>query len=351
MSSVLSPEYRRDPVTGRWVIIAPERAARPIGLAHTKPHARRNAERDVCPFCEGHEDDTPGETHAIRDPGSAPNGPGWRLRVVPNKFPAVRSTTDSDLKSTGELYESFPGFGSHELVIECPFHESNPTILTDQEFCQVLIAYRERIRFLSMDSRFAYVTVFKNVGAEAGASLAHLHSQIIATPIVPDSVRLELESAGDYYLGEQQCVFCDIVAEDLGDGSRVVAETPRFLAICPFAPRFAYEVWILPKVHVSGYDSVPDAHLLELSGLMKLVLGKIDAALGEPAYNYYLHTNPARVRELPYYHWHFEILPRTSRQAGFEWGSGCFINVVPPERAAQELRAATPEPDVDVLRG
>lgn len=335
-----SPEYRRDPVTGRWVIIAPERASRPLGLADTKPHARRNIERDECPFCDGHEHDTPHESFAVRTLGTAPNGPGWQLRVVPNKFPAVRPSTDTDLKSTGELFESFPGFGVHELVIECPYHESNPTGLKDDDFTRVFVAYRERMRVLAADPRFGYVMVFKNVGAEAGASLAHLHSQIIATPIVPDSVRLELEAAGDYYLGERQCVFCDIVKEELADRSRVVEETPHFVAICPFAGRFAYEMWVLPKDHVSGYDSTPDAHLAELAGLMKLILGKLDLAVGDPAYNYYLHTSPARTRDLPYYHWHIEIMPRTSRPAGFEWGSGCFINSVPPERAAAELRAA-----------
>lgn len=349
MSISPAPEYRRDPVSGRWVIIAPERSARPIALADTKPHARRNAERDVCPFCEGHEIDTPDEYHAVRDPGSAANGPGWQLRVVPNKFPAVRPLDGADLKSTGELFESFPGFGAHELVIECPFHESNPTNLTDAEFGRVFVAYRDRMRVLAADPRFAYVTVFKNVGAEAGASLAHLHSQIIATPIVPDAVRLELEAAGDYYLGERQCVFCDILREELADGTRVVAESANVAAICPFASRFAYEVWVFPKSHQSGYETTPDALLVELAGLTKLVLGKIDAALGDPAYNYFIHTSPARVRDLPYFHWHLEIMPRTARQAGFEWGSGCFINAVPPERAAAELRAATPQPDVDVL--
>ncbi len=344
-----SPEYRRDPVTGRWVVIAPERASRPLGLADTKPHARRNIERDECPFCEGHEHDTPHESYAVRTPGTAPNGPGWQLRVVPNKFPAVRATADSDLKSTGELFESFPGFGVHELVIECPFHESSPTVLTDGEYARVLVAYRERIRTLADDPRFAYVTVFKNVGAEAGASLAHLHSQLIATPIVPDAVRLELESAGDYYLGERRCVFCAVAKAELAGRTRLVAETAHFVAFCPFAARFAYEVWVMPKRHASGYESTSDAELLELSGLMKLVLGKIDSALGDPAYNYYLHTSPARIRDLPYYHWHFEILPRTSRQAGFEWGSGCFINLVPPERSARDLRAAEIRPDIDIL--
>jgi UDPglucose--hexose-1-phosphate uridylyltransferase len=344
MSALLHPEYRRDPVTGRWVIVAPERARRPLALSHSKPHPRRDAERDVCPFCEGREADTPHELYAVRN-GTRPGEPGWRLRVVPNKFPAVQPLDGVPFAASGTLFETFPGFGQHEVVIECPHHESNPVGLTDAAFRDVLVAYRERLRALSDDRRFSYVTVFKNVGAEAGASLAHLHSQIVATPVVPDQVRDELAGADAYYRRERRCVFCDIVRQELDAGVRVVARTPHFLAVAPFASRFGYEMWVLPTAHDSRYEAVTDPLAAELGGLLKLALGKLDGVLAHPAYNYFLHTGPARADELPYYHWHLEVIPRTARAAGFEFGSGCFINAVAPEAAAAELRAAVPPPN------
>jgi UDPglucose--hexose-1-phosphate uridylyltransferase len=346
----LAPEYRRDPVTGRWVIFAPERSLRPLALSHSKPHSRWDAERDACPFCEGHETDTPQELLAYRDPGSKPNGPGWRLRVVPNRFPAVRPTAGtSPHAGPGGLFKAAPGVGTHELIIECPRHKSSPTAMTDAECANVFRAYRDRLSALAADPRFAYVTVFKNVGAEAGASLAHLHSQIVATPIIPEAVRQELDGAADYHLQEGRCVFCDLVQREAQAGVRVVAATPHFQAITAYAGRFAYETWVLPRSHESHYETITDAHAAELAQLIKMILGKLDGVLGHPAYNYYLHTAPTRSGPLAYYHWHLEIVPRTARPAGFEWGSGCFINAVLPEVAAVELRSAEPPPDDDIF--
>lgn len=342
-ASTLSPEYRRDPVTGRWVIIAPERALRPLSLSNAKPHLRRDAERDTCPFCPGAEAGTTEELYSLRDANTRPGEAGWSLRVIANKFPAVRPVPGGALIHTGMfLYEARPGFGLHEVVIECAAHRSNPVELTDAEFTAVLVAYRERVKALSADPRVAYVTVFKNVGAEAGASLAHTHSQVVATPVVPDAVRHELDGAKEHHQLFRRCVFCHILEQEAAAAVRVIAETPGFVAVSPFAPRFAYETWVLPKTHDSRYEAATDTALAELAGLMRRLLGKLDAALGYPAYNYYIHTGPARSDPLPHYHWHLEIIPRTARQAGFEWGTGCFINAVAPERAAAELRTAEP---------
>jgi UDPglucose--hexose-1-phosphate uridylyltransferase len=336
-----APEYRRCPVSGRWVIIAPVRAQRPLSLDHARPHHRERHESDPCPFCEGAEHDTPHEVYAVRRPGTAPDGPGWSLRVVPNKYPAVNPHGAAPELSPGEgLFASVPGVGAHELVIECARHEANPVRLTDDEFAAVLAAYRHRLVAHGEDPRWAYATVFKNVGAEAGASLAHLHSQIVATPVVPDAVRLELDTSADYFRREGGCVFCDVVREETAARTRVVAEGGGFVALAPFAPRFAHEVWVLPVSHDSRYESLTDVDLHDLARLLKRVLGAIDKVLARPAYNYFLHTAPLRVGDLPHFHWHLEVIPRTARAAGFEWGSGCFINAVPPERAAAELRAA-----------
>jgi UDPglucose--hexose-1-phosphate uridylyltransferase len=351
MDAALTPEYRRDPVTGRWVIFSPERSLRPLALSHSKPHSRWDAERDSCPFCEGREDRTPRERFAIRAPGSKPDGPGWRLRVVPNRYPAVRPAVgvNPTVQQASGLFEVAPGVGEHELIIECPTHKASPTSLTDVEFRDVLLAYRDRVAALSADPRWAYVTVFKNVGAEAGASLAHLHSQVVATPFVPEAVQAELDGAAVYHRREGRCIFCDIVRQEIAAGARVVARTRRFLAVAAYAGRFAYETWVLPMVHDSRYEAITDDLAAELAGLMKTVLGKLDGVLGHPAYNYYLHTGPARGVNLPHYHWHLELAPRTARAAGFEWGAGCFINAVLPEAAAAELRAASPPPDDDVF--
>jgi len=341
-----SPEYRRDPVSNRWIILAPERSLRPLGLSGSKPHARRDAERDSCPFCEGQEKHTTGEVYVIRETDSQVDKPGWTLRVVPNKFPAVRLLEGVDLTSKGNLFESFPGFGMHEVVIECPHHETNPTQLTDDEFASVLMAYRYRIEGISHNVHFSYAMVFKNVGAEAGASLAHSHSQIIAMPVVPDNIRLELEGSNDYYRRHGSCVFCEIINEAFQKGSLLIEQSEHFVALAPFAPRFAYETWILPRRHSSSYEELTETESLELAQLMRLVLRKLDTVLAYPAYNYYLHNAPLRVKGLPYYHWHIEIVPRTARAAGFEWGSGTFINAVQPEVAAAEMRRTVPmQPD------
>lgn len=336
------PEFRRDPVTGRWVIVAPERSLRPMGLKGAEPAHRTNGEQTICPFCPGQEEYTPHEVIAYREPGTERDGPGWRLRVVPNKFPAVRPIDGAAGHKPGGLFERFPGAGWHEVVIETPEHVSSPAKLSDKQFRDMFRACQARLIALADDPALCYASVFKNVGAEAGASLGHTHSQIVATPIVPEIIRLELVGADDYYAAHRRCVFCDIVEQERAHGVRVVGETENVVAIAPFAPRFAYEVWVLPRGHASRYESATEPLLDELAALMKRVVKGLDRVLASPAYNWFLHTAPLRSAELPHYHWHFEIIPRTARPAGFEWGTGCFVTAVTPERAAAELRDALP---------
>jgi UDPglucose--hexose-1-phosphate uridylyltransferase len=340
----LEPEYRRDPVCGRWAVVAPERAARPITLEGAEPRHRRNGERQPCPFCPGQEHDTPHEVLVDRDPGTQPDGPGWHLRVVPNKFPAVRPDVGEAFCATGGMvFLTAPGLGRSEVLIECAEHLPDPTQLSDDQFAAVFRAYRDRVRSLADDPRLAYAAVFKNVGAEAGASLGHTHSQIIATPIVPELVEAELAGGEAYLARTGRCVFCDLATRELATGERVVARSENFLVVTAFAPRFAYECWVLPVAHASRYETITDDRCGELARLMKRVLIALDRAQAEPAYNWCLHTAPLRSPELPHYHWHIELLPRTARPAGLEWGYGCFITTVAPETAAAELRAALPE--------
>jgi|SRR5579883_220754 len=341
------PELRRDPVTGRWVLIAPKRARRPMGLSGANPRHRTNRERTPCPFCPGQEDDTPNEVLAYREPGTVPNGPGWRLRVVPNKFPAVwpdggerNPPTPSGNAEGGGLFFSTSAIGFAEVLIECPQHVDSPTLLTDEQFRNVFIAYRERMTALAADPRLAHVAVFKNVGAEAGASLGHTHSQLIATPVVPQLIGTELACAEDYFVRTGRCVFCDLVKQELADGSRVVTHSERFVVVTAFAPRFTYEMWVLPLKHEPRYEAISDSTALELAFLLKRVLHALDAVQESPAYNWFLHTTPLRGGEPPHYHWHLELTPRTSRPAGLEWGYSCHITTAAPEHAAEELRAA-----------
>jgi UDPglucose--hexose-1-phosphate uridylyltransferase len=340
------PELRRDPVTGRWVLIAPERARRPIALSDAGPRHRTTGERTPCPFCPGEEHDTPNEVFAIRDPGTAPDGPGWRLRVVPNKFPAVCPDVEPTVRVIEEvgssLFSSAPAIGFAEVLIDCPEHIDSPTRLSDTQFADVLRAYRERMTALATDSRLAHVAVFKNVGAEAGASLGHTHSQIIATPIVPALMQTELSGAETYFARTGRCVFCDIVKDELAAGVRVVDRSERFVVVTAFAPRFAYEMWVLPVSHAPRYEAITDEVTLELAVLLKRVLRALDVVQHSPAYNWFLHTTPIRGGEPPHYHWHLEIIPRTARPAGLEWGHGCHITTASPEFAASELRAALP---------
>lgn len=337
------PELRRDPVTGRWALIAPARARRPIALSDAGPRHRTTGERTPCPFCPGQERDTPNEVLAYRDPSTEPNSPGWRLRVVPNKFPAVRfNGTQFPNNHSETLFESTAAIGFAEVLIDCAEHIDNPALLSDEQFRDVFRAYRERMISLTHDSRLAHVAVFKNVGAEAGASLGHTHSQLIATPVVPELIQLELTGAESHFARTGRCVFCDITARELTAGSRVVTRSANFAVVTAFAPRFAYEMWVLPRRHESRYESISDDAALELARLLKHVLRALDTVLHSPAYNWFLHSTPLRAGEPPHYHWHLEILPRTARPAGLEWGHGCHITTIAPEHAAEELRAALP---------
>ena len=206
---------------------------------------------------------------------------------------------------------------------------------------RVLTAYRDRIVSLSEDPRFKYVLIFKNQGRSAGASLEHSHSQLIGLPIVPELVQEELSGGKFYYNYKERCVFCDMIRQELQQQVRVVLQNQEFLAICPFAPRSPFEIWILPKHHYSSYVDLGEGSFPRLAELFSETLKRLEAALGKVPYNFILHTSPIRESQLSYYHWHFEIVPKLTLIAGFEWGSGFYINPTPPEDAAKYLRELT----------
>ncbi len=346
-------ELRRDPILGRWNIIASERAGRPSDFKHAPVVARGG----FCPFDEGNEGKTPPEILAYREPGTQRDGPGWRVRVVANKFPALRIEGTLDKKGVG-MYDRMHGIGAHEVIIETPQHVISPTQLSVDHFAEVIAAYRDRLKDLMGDTRFKFGIVFKNVGAAAGASLEHTHSQLIATPVVPNVISRELHGALEFYNYRGRCIFCDIARQEREHGVRVVIDDQDFLVFEPFASRFPFETWIIPSRHDSQFERITPTEVQRLARVLHEALRRLEATLEQPPYNYIVHSAPFKAHDaevfrsilgpppiasdggLEHYHWHIEIIPRLTSVAGFEWGTGLYINPVPPETCAECLRDA-----------
>jgi len=328
------PEFRKDPILGRWVIIATERVRRPKDFRRERPVRRPGP----CPLCPGHEEETPPEILAYRDPGQmVPDTPGWRVRVVPSKFPALRIEGELGRRGQG-MYDVMNAVGAHEVVIESPDHDRGLGTLSVDATLDVLRAYRDRIADLKRDERFRSVLVFKNHGADAGKTLEHPHSQLIATPVVPLTVSDELHHARAYHDYRERCLFCDMLRQELEEQVRIVVEGERAVAFAPFAARLPYETWILPRRHAALFEQSDDTELVDLAAVLTTVLAKLRVALDDPPYNLVLHSAPFGVGESPAYHWHLEIMPKLAGLAGVELGSGFHINAVPPEDAGRVLR-------------
>ncbi len=328
------PELRKDTVSNRWVIIATDRVRRPndyVGPVSEKKHGA------FCPFDYGNEDKTPPEIFAYRDSHTAPNTPGWQIRVIPNKFPVLR--VEGELNRRGEgMYDVMDGVGAHEVIIETPEHDKSLADLDASQVEKVIWTYRTRGLDLKNDIRFEYVLLFKNQGEAAGATMDHSHSQLIATPIVPKRVQEEIQGAKAYYDYKERCVFCDMIRQEIKDKVRVITETRDFISFEPFAPRFPFETWILPKKHSPEFLNITKEESQDLAKILKETLLKIKKALNDPPFNYIIHTAPLRKVEALYTHWHLEIMPKLTKVAGFEWGSGFYINPTPPEDAAKYLQ-------------
>jgi UDPglucose--hexose-1-phosphate uridylyltransferase len=331
------PELRRDPIVGRWVIISTERAGRPkdfvqdVGLGLASPA--------VCPFCPGQEKLTPQEILAYRGQGGQPNGPGWSVRVVPNKFPALQVEGEMGREGMG-LYDRMNGIGAHEVIIETPEHKSQLADLPPKALEDVFWAYRDRMLDLRRDLRFRYILVFKNHGAAAGATQEHTHSQLIALPIVPTSVTAEIDGCRTHFQQKERCIYCDIIRQELAGSDRLVSENSEFVAIEPFAPRFPFETWILPKRHAAYFEESQKTQFELLARILSDTLRRLNGVLSRPPYNFMLHTSPLHEKTAEFYHWHLELIPKLTQVGGFEWGTDFYINPVTPEEAAKFLRDA-----------
>jgi UDPglucose--hexose-1-phosphate uridylyltransferase len=259
--------------------------------------------------------------------------------VVPNKFPALQIEGSLNRRAEG-LYDKMNGIGAHEVIIEGTDHNIDFADMSEQHIASVLWAYRERLMDLRKDKRLRYSLVFKNHGEAAGASLEHTHTQLISTPILPKQVQEELDGSLAYFQMKERCVWCDIVEQELeaGNGRRVVLSSPRFVTIVPYAARFPFECWILPRVHQPAFENQPAEEYQELATLLRETLQRLNLSLHYPPYNLVIHTAPNRESDHEYYHWHIEIMPKLTKVAGFEWGSGFYINPTPPEDAAAYLR-------------
>ena len=330
------PELRKDPVLGRWIIISKERSRRPMDFVIEKSVTKGG----FCPLCPGNENTTPGEVLVYgRNPSSQPNSPGWSLRVVPNKYPAL--VIEGDLDKEGEgLYDKMNGLGAHEVVVESPAHGDSFSNLPPEQMVQVFWAFRDRIIDLGKDPRFRYVMIFKNEGRAAGASLEHSHSQLIALPILPRMIVSELEGSQAYYNYKERCIFCDIVRQEITMDIRVICQDDLFISLMPFAPRSPFEMWILPKKHSSSYITMDEPSFAALTRIFSESMRRLDACIPNVPYNFVLHTAPLRSGPLEHFHWHFEIRPKLTTIAGFEWGSGFYINPMPPEDAALYMKEA-----------
>jgi UDPglucose--hexose-1-phosphate uridylyltransferase len=327
-------ELRCDPLLNRWVLIAPARESRPNDFA---AGSRVEQSAPLCPFCEGNEHLTGPEQLARRAEQTSPNGPGWTIRVIPNRYPAV--TSEDEFSLVGESSaNTTTGWGRHEVIVETPRHLPLSTTHSADHWNEILQVFQERLRDFRRIPGLQHAFVFKNHGPAAGASFIHPHCQIIALPRVPNAVADEIQAGDHWWRQTGHCPRCELVAGEIQDASRLVTASSKIVAFCPHASRFPYETWLLPRRHSSDFASAPPEVLNDLSSRLPAILVRLEQVIPGVSYNLVLHTAPLHAPALPGFHWRLEILPRLTGMAGFEWGSGWFINQVAPERAAQVLR-------------
>jgi len=337
------PELRKNLVTREWVIIAKGRGKRPSELtAKDGPPPVYPEHDDTCPFCPGNEAETPPEVFAMRD-GGARNSAPWKVRVVPNRYMALRADASDRPREAG-IFAVRNGFGAHEVIVETPRHDLDLWQMDTNQVESVIEAYRQRFLFYEASDALRYVLIFRNHGVRAGTSLAHPHSQLIAAPVMPRQLQVELRGAADYweYLG--RCVFCALVDHESRGDERTVLQTEHFIVVTSFAGRYPFETWILPKRHAIRFADMSEAEACDFADVLRETLGRMASCLNQPSYNYAIHSAPAAEHNVRAYHWHMEIFPRITTLGGFELGSEMYFKVVAPEDAARYLREATAAP-------
>jgi UDPglucose--hexose-1-phosphate uridylyltransferase len=329
------PELRKDMVRDNWVVIVADNALKPGQFPINRNQVSSHFDGSDCPFCEGHEARTTQEIAAVRLQGSLPDAPGWLVRTVPNKFAAFNLEGELHKSHTG-LFECFNGLGHHEVVVETPWHYQEIHQRSPEHIGHLYRLLRQRYQDLKQDSRIKYIQIYKNRGLFAGASQQHSHSQILAYPMVPE----QSAPIRRYYQKHRRCLICDTIEAEKAKKVRIVAETDYFLLLCPYASRFSYEAWIIPKTHTEHYDGISDLEIEDLAVISKAYVGAMMNALDQPAYNISINTAPVNNGEERGYHWFMEITPRLMVMNAVEIGTGFYMNPVAPERAAQILGQA-----------
>jgi UDPglucose--hexose-1-phosphate uridylyltransferase len=327
------PELRQNFVTKEWVIIATERAKRPEEMVVRRPVKPVAAHVPTCPFCTGNEDKTPPEILRLRGPHQA----DWTVRVVPNKFAALARDVQPE-RTIRRSRRTINGFGVHDVIVESPDHSKLMALMSDAQVSDILRVYKARYSELSLDPRIAHITIFKNHGADAGTSLEHPHSQLVATPVISYQVRQRIQEALRHYDEYGDCIFCQSLHEELSEGVRVVSATEHFVALELFASPTPFCTHIYPRRHMASFSDISEAEVIDLGRVLRGILGKLYHGLENPDFNYTIRTAPAECVGVKYFHWYVSVIPRLTRVAGFELGSGMFINTVLPEAAAEFLR-------------
>ncbi|MFC1992131.1 galactose-1-phosphate uridylyltransferase [Chloroflexota bacterium] len=328
-------ELRQDPTTREWVILAPERARRPQQTSIKKRAEVLPDWDESCPFCPGNEEQTPDEVLII--PASSGDS-NWDVRVVPNRFAALTPEGSNIRIEEGHLARKMDGFGVHEVIIETPSHNTPMALKPYEQVEKVLAAYQQRYNTLKKDPKLEFITIFKNHGRESGTSLAHPHSQLVATPIITPYYHRRFDVAVDYYADTGRCLYCDVLVGEMERRERILAETEQFIIFHPYASRVAYETWIIPKGHCSSFGLSPEEHRAELAMVLKDSLLCLYRGLDNPAFNLMVDTTITKDEENPYSHWHIRIVPRLSMIAGFEMGSGIYVNTALPEDTAKSMK-------------
>jgi len=325
------PELRLNVITRDWVIIATERAQRPHQFVRERKHHPVPEYDRMCPFCPGNEHQTIGETYRITEGGR------WKVRVVQNRYPAL-STVGERIRGGGGLFRSLNGVGFHEVIIEHPRHDLTTALMSVQDTEAIIRAYKHRYAAIRQDSRIETIIIYKNHGESAGTSLMHPHSQLAATPVVPVQVRGRIAEAMRYFDEHGTCIFCRVLDEELSAGERIIVESKHFVAFIPYAALSPFHTWIYPRRHGSSFDDILDDEISDLSSVLQTVLAKLYQGLNNPDYNYSIRSIPTDERTTDYFHWYLTVIPRVTRTAGFEYGSGMFINTSLPEESADFLR-------------
>jgi UDPglucose--hexose-1-phosphate uridylyltransferase len=327
------PELRLNLITREWVIISTERAKRPTDYIKPTPRRANPPYLDNCPFCPGNEYKTPEEFYRVSLDGT------WKIRVISNKYPAVAKEGDRT-RSIDGTRRMVTGVGIHEVIIENPLHNTTPALMEQSEIEEIIRVYRERFVEAHLDERVEHVIIFKNHGLGAGTSIEHPHSQLIAVPVIPVQHRDRVQSAMHYFDDTGECLVCDTLKMEKNDGRRVVIETEHFLTFVPYAALSPFHIWIFPKRHSAAFSDILEEEITDISAHLKGILTKFYYGLEDPDYNLVIRSSRPQDVGNEYSHWYLSIVPRMSRAAGFELGSGMFINSALPEGSAEFLRSA-----------